>query len=100
MSLVSRGFGGRGRVDHVIAFCDGGSTTNLALEEVTDGKAWLRVTFDGPDGDEVVSDQDGMGDNPFADDASTCSGAPARSSVRNGCARVQCGAIRPIARMS
>jgi DMSO/TMAO reductase YedYZ molybdopterin-dependent catalytic subunit len=31
----------------VVAFCDGGYTTNLALEDVTDGKAWVAFAFDG-----------------------------------------------------
>jgi DMSO/TMAO reductase YedYZ molybdopterin-dependent catalytic subunit len=31
----------------VVAFCDGGYTTNLALEDVTDGKAWVAFGFDG-----------------------------------------------------
>ena len=31
----------------VVAFCDGGYTTNLALEDVTDGKAWVAFEFDG-----------------------------------------------------
>ena len=38
-------------VDHdasyILAFCDGGYTTNLPLEDVTDGKAWVAYTFDG-----------------------------------------------------
>jgi DMSO/TMAO reductase YedYZ molybdopterin-dependent catalytic subunit len=32
---------------YVTAFCDGGYTTNLPLEEVTDGKAWIAYEFDG-----------------------------------------------------
>jgi DMSO/TMAO reductase YedYZ molybdopterin-dependent catalytic subunit len=32
---------------HVVAFCDGGYTTNLPLEDVTGGKAWIAVEFDG-----------------------------------------------------
>jgi DMSO/TMAO reductase YedYZ molybdopterin-dependent catalytic subunit len=32
---------------HVVAFCDGGYTTNLPLDEVTGGKAWIAYTFDG-----------------------------------------------------
>jgi DMSO/TMAO reductase YedYZ molybdopterin-dependent catalytic subunit len=32
---------------YVVAFCDGGYTTNLALEDVTDGKAWVAFAFDG-----------------------------------------------------
>jgi DMSO/TMAO reductase YedYZ molybdopterin-dependent catalytic subunit len=39
------------QVDHdasyIVAFCDGGYTTNLPLEDVTDGKAWVAYTFDG-----------------------------------------------------
>jgi DMSO/TMAO reductase YedYZ molybdopterin-dependent catalytic subunit len=31
----------------VTAFCDGGYTTNLALEDVTDGKAWVAFEFGG-----------------------------------------------------
>jgi len=38
-------------VDHdasyVLAFCDGGYTTNLPLEDVTDGKAWIAYGHDG-----------------------------------------------------
>jgi len=38
-------------VDHdasyVLAFCDGGYTTNLPLEDVTDAKAWIAHTYDG-----------------------------------------------------
>jgi DMSO/TMAO reductase YedYZ molybdopterin-dependent catalytic subunit len=38
-------------VDHdapyVLAFCDGGYTTNLPIEDVTDGKAWIAYTYDG-----------------------------------------------------
>jgi DMSO/TMAO reductase YedYZ molybdopterin-dependent catalytic subunit len=33
--------------EYVIAFCDGGYTTNLPLEEVTGGKAWVVDTYDG-----------------------------------------------------
>jgi DMSO/TMAO reductase YedYZ molybdopterin-dependent catalytic subunit len=32
---------------HVMAFCDGGYETNLPLEDVTDGKAWLAHTYGG-----------------------------------------------------
>ena len=32
---------------YLIAFCDGGYTTNLPLEDVTDGKAWIAYSFDG-----------------------------------------------------
>jgi DMSO/TMAO reductase YedYZ molybdopterin-dependent catalytic subunit len=33
--------------EHILAFCDGGYTTNLPLEDVTDGKAWIAYGFDG-----------------------------------------------------
>jgi DMSO/TMAO reductase YedYZ molybdopterin-dependent catalytic subunit len=40
-----------GQVDHnapyVLAFCDGGYTTNLPIEDVTDGKAWVAYGYDG-----------------------------------------------------
>ena len=32
---------------YVVAFCDGGYTTNLPLDDVTDGKAWIVHTYDG-----------------------------------------------------
>ena len=32
---------------HVMAFCDGGYETNLALEDITDGKAWLAYGYGG-----------------------------------------------------
>ena len=32
---------------YLLAFCDGGYTTNLALEDVTDGKAWVAFAYDG-----------------------------------------------------
>ncbi|HEX5470037.1 MAG TPA: sulfite oxidase-like oxidoreductase [Gaiellaceae bacterium] len=32
---------------YVVAFCDGGYTTNLPLEDVTDGKAWIAYGYDG-----------------------------------------------------
>ena len=32
---------------YLLAFCDGGYTTNLPLEDVTDGKAWVAFAFDG-----------------------------------------------------
>ena len=32
---------------YVLAFCDGGYTTNLPLEDVTDGKAWIALAYDG-----------------------------------------------------
>ena len=33
--------------EYLTAFCDGGYTTNLALEDVTDGKAWVAYEFGG-----------------------------------------------------
>jgi DMSO/TMAO reductase YedYZ molybdopterin-dependent catalytic subunit len=33
--------------EFVSAFCDGGYTTNLPLEDVTDGKAWIAFHFGG-----------------------------------------------------
>ena len=33
--------------DYLLAFCDGGYTTNLPLEHVTDGKAWIAYDYDG-----------------------------------------------------
>jgi DMSO/TMAO reductase YedYZ molybdopterin-dependent catalytic subunit len=33
--------------EHVVAWCDGDYTTNIPLEDVTGGKAWLVHTFDG-----------------------------------------------------
>jgi DMSO/TMAO reductase YedYZ molybdopterin-dependent catalytic subunit len=32
---------------YVLAFCDGGYTTNLPLADVTDGKAWVAFGYDG-----------------------------------------------------
>jgi DMSO/TMAO reductase YedYZ molybdopterin-dependent catalytic subunit len=32
---------------YVLAFCDGGYTTNLPIEDVTDGKAWVAFDYDG-----------------------------------------------------
>ena len=32
---------------YVVAFCDGGYTTNLPLEDVTGGKAWVAFGYDG-----------------------------------------------------
>ena len=32
---------------YVVAFCDGGYTTNLPLADVTGGKAWVVDTYDG-----------------------------------------------------
>ena len=31
--------------EYLTAFCDGGYTTNLALEDVTDGKAWVSYEY-------------------------------------------------------
>jgi DMSO/TMAO reductase YedYZ molybdopterin-dependent catalytic subunit len=33
--------------DYLIAHCDGGYTTNLPLEDITDGKAWIAFGYDG-----------------------------------------------------
>ena len=33
--------------EHVVAFCDGGYTTNLPLEDVTGGKAWVAFGYGG-----------------------------------------------------
>jgi DMSO/TMAO reductase YedYZ molybdopterin-dependent catalytic subunit len=33
--------------DYVMAFCDGGYTTNLPLEDLTGGKAWIAYGYDG-----------------------------------------------------
>ena len=33
--------------DYVMAFCDGGYTTNLPLEDLTGGKAWVAFGYDG-----------------------------------------------------
>jgi DMSO/TMAO reductase YedYZ molybdopterin-dependent catalytic subunit len=32
---------------HAVAFCDGGYTTNLPLDDLTGGKAWVVDTYDG-----------------------------------------------------
>ena len=32
---------------HVLAFCDGGYTTNLPIADVTQGKAWIAFRYDG-----------------------------------------------------
>jgi DMSO/TMAO reductase YedYZ molybdopterin-dependent catalytic subunit len=32
---------------HVLAFCDGGYTTNLPIEDLTGGKAWVAFGYDG-----------------------------------------------------
>jgi DMSO/TMAO reductase YedYZ molybdopterin-dependent catalytic subunit len=33
--------------EYLSAFCDGGYTTNLALEDVTGGRAWVALAYDG-----------------------------------------------------
>ncbi len=33
--------------EYVTAFCDGGYTTNLPLEDVTEGKAWVAYAYEG-----------------------------------------------------
>ena len=33
--------------EYVVAYCDGGYTTNLPLEDVTGGKAWVAFGYDG-----------------------------------------------------
>ena len=33
--------------EHVLVFCDGGYTTNLPLEDVTGGRAWVAFRYDG-----------------------------------------------------
>ena len=35
--------------DHVVAYCDGGYTTNLPLEDLTGGRAWVVYEYDGED---------------------------------------------------
>ena len=37
----------RSDASFLVAFCDGGYTTNLALSDVTDGRAWVVDTYDG-----------------------------------------------------
>jgi DMSO/TMAO reductase YedYZ molybdopterin-dependent catalytic subunit len=32
---------------HVLAFCDGGYTTNLPIADLTDGQAWVAYEYDG-----------------------------------------------------
>jgi DMSO/TMAO reductase YedYZ molybdopterin-dependent catalytic subunit len=32
---------------YALAFCDGGYTTNLPVEDLTDGKAWVAYTYGG-----------------------------------------------------
>jgi DMSO/TMAO reductase YedYZ molybdopterin-dependent catalytic subunit len=36
-----------GEAPYVLAFCDGGYTTNLPFEDVTGGKAWVAFAYDG-----------------------------------------------------
>jgi DMSO/TMAO reductase YedYZ molybdopterin-dependent catalytic subunit len=36
-----------GEPGYLLAFCDGGYTTNLPLEHASDGKAWIAYTYDG-----------------------------------------------------
>src|ERR671925_1700587 len=33
--------------EYVLAFCDGGYTTNLPLEDVTGGRAWVAFAYEG-----------------------------------------------------
>jgi DMSO/TMAO reductase YedYZ molybdopterin-dependent catalytic subunit len=33
--------------EHVLAFCDGGYTTNVPLEDLKDGKAWIAYEYEG-----------------------------------------------------
>ncbi len=33
--------------EHVLAFCDGGYTTNLSVDDVTDGQAWIAYEYGG-----------------------------------------------------
>jgi len=33
--------------EYIVAFCDGGYTTNLPLEDVTGGKAWIAFAYNG-----------------------------------------------------
>jgi len=35
--------------EYVLAVCDGGYTTNLPMEDVTDGRAWIAWGYDGDD---------------------------------------------------
>jgi DMSO/TMAO reductase YedYZ molybdopterin-dependent catalytic subunit len=41
--------GEEGNGSYLIAHCDGGYTTNLPLEDVTGGKAWIAFGYDGDD---------------------------------------------------
>jgi DMSO/TMAO reductase YedYZ molybdopterin-dependent catalytic subunit len=36
-----------GSTPYVMAFCDGGYTTNLPAAEITDGRAWVAFSYDG-----------------------------------------------------
>jgi DMSO/TMAO reductase YedYZ molybdopterin-dependent catalytic subunit len=36
-----------GDAPYVLAFCDGGYTTNLPIEDVTGGQAWVAFSYDG-----------------------------------------------------
>ena len=38
---------GQPEVQHLIAFCDGGYTTNLPLSDIKGGKAWIAFEYDG-----------------------------------------------------
>jgi len=42
--------------EYVLAFCDGGYTTNLPLEDVLDGQAWVAFGYDG---DELEAEHGG-----------------------------------------
>ena len=47
-TLLNAAFGqGVNRGSFVLAFCDGGYTTNLPYDDVTDGKAWIAFGYDG-----------------------------------------------------
>jgi DMSO/TMAO reductase YedYZ molybdopterin-dependent catalytic subunit len=35
--------------EFALAFCDGGYTTNLALEDLLDGRAWVAFAYEGSD---------------------------------------------------
>ena len=38
---------GVSRAEYLVAVCEGGYTTNLALADVTGGKAWIAFGYDG-----------------------------------------------------
>ena len=40
---------------YVVAFCDGGYTTNLPLEDLTESKAWIAFAYDGEPLDPAVA---------------------------------------------